>query len=249
MGGHPTESDLARVCDAAVRRLSSSLPDSTSPAAPSRPLAGKPPPFGICRMPASTSSPGSVPVGAPFTWAAPAPWAHPTPPQIPLGRLCSRPRPLGGEDVFSATAARMSAFNAFSSILSPSWKSMARLVLPSRLELKRPEGSSNEAPLAKVIFTTNYLYVSRMRIIPACDRAGTPLHFHSSTTSGSACLMRIRTRASVSPRQSLSSLILASISREESLLLFLPSSRSSSCSWLLSLSSWFFVARLSLEYR
>src|SRR6059036_3848769 len=34
----------------------------------------------------------------------------------------------------------MSAFNAFSSILSPSRKSMARLVLPSRLELKRPEG-------------------------------------------------------------------------------------------------------------
>jgi hypothetical protein len=33
-------------------------------------------------------------------------------------------------DVFSATAARMSAFNTFSSILSPSWKSMARLVLP-----------------------------------------------------------------------------------------------------------------------
>ena len=30
-------------------------------------------------------------------------------------------------DVFSATAARMSAFNAFSSILSPSWISMARL--------------------------------------------------------------------------------------------------------------------------
>jgi len=26
--------------------------------------------------------------------------------------------------------------------------------LPSRLELKRPAGSSNEAPLAKVIFTT-----------------------------------------------------------------------------------------------
>jgi hypothetical protein len=47
------------------------------------------------RMPASTSSPDSVPVGAPFTWAATAPWAHPTPPQIPLGRLCSRPPPLG----------------------------------------------------------------------------------------------------------------------------------------------------------
>src|SRR5207244_2313251 len=84
---------------------------------------------------------------------------------------------------FSATAARMSAFNAFSSILSPSWKSMARLVLPSRLELKRPEGSLSEAPLAKVIFTT-VLYVSPVQIIPACDHTGTPLHFHSSTTSG-----------------------------------------------------------------
>src|SRR5437773_8297703 len=83
----------------------------------------------------------------------------------------------------------MSAFNAFSSILSPSWKSMARLVLPSRLELKRPEGSSNEALLAKVIFTT-FLYVSPVQIIPACDHTGTPaglegfLHFNSSTTSG-----------------------------------------------------------------
>src|SRR5712691_2564764 len=107
----------------------------------------------------------------------------------------------------------MSAFNAFSSILSPAWKSMARLVLPSRLELKRPDGSSNAAPLAKVIFTT-LLYVSPVQMIPACDHTGTPLHFHSSTTSGSACLMRLRTRASVSPRQSLSSLILASISPE-----------------------------------
>src|SRR5438552_10086853 len=97
---------------------------------------------------------------------------------------------------------------------------MARLVLPSRLKLKRPEGSSNEAPLAKVNLTT-FLYVSPVQIIPACDHTGTPaiefdgfLHFTSSTTSGSACLMRIRIRASVSPRQSLSSLILASISRE-----------------------------------
>ena len=53
---------------------------------------------------------------------------------------------------------------------------MARLVLPSRLELKRPEGSSNEAPLAKVIFTT-FLYVSPVQIIPACDHTGTPLDF------------------------------------------------------------------------
>src|SRR5438552_1243967 len=128
----------------------------------------------------------------------------------------------------------MSAFNASSSILSPSWKSMARLVLPSRLELKRPEGSSSEAPLAKVTFTT-FLYVSPVQIIPACDHTGTPLHFHSSTTSGSACLMSIRTRASVSPRQSLSSLILASISREGESPPF-PSFEPSS-SWLLSLSS------------
>ncbi len=58
------------------------------------------------------------------------------------------------ERVFKATAARMSAFKAASSTLPPSRKSIARRVLPSRLELKRPEGSSSEAPLAKVIFTT-----------------------------------------------------------------------------------------------
>ena len=106
--------------------------------------------------------------------------------------LARAARMLKGDVKFSATAARMSAFNAFSSILSPSWKSMARLVLPSRLELKRPEGSSNEAPLAKVIFT-EVLYVSPVQMIPACDHTGTPLHFHSSTTSGSACLMTFRT--------------------------------------------------------
>src|SRR5580698_7067897 len=93
------------------------------------------------------------------------------------GRIAAILRQIAGrwaaEDVFSATAARMSASNAFSSILSPSWKSMARLVLPSRLELKRPEGSSNEAPLAKVTFTT-FLYVSPVQIIPACDHTGTP---------------------------------------------------------------------------
>src|SRR5882724_9256452 len=97
---------------------------------------------------------------------------------------------------------------------------MARLVLPARLELKRPDGSTSEAPLAKVIFTT-FLYVSPVQMMPACDHTGTPaiafdgfLHFTSSTTSGSACWMSIRIRASVSPRQSLRSLILASIRRE-----------------------------------
>src|SRR6202022_2128865 len=39
-------------------------------------------------------------------------------------------------------------------------------------------------------------------------------HFHTSTTSGSACLMRARTWESVLPLQSSSSLILASISQE-----------------------------------
>src|SRR5438128_10450033 len=83
-------------------------------------------------------------------------------------------------DVFSVTAARIRAFNASSSIFSPSWTSMARLVLPSRLELKRPDGSSSAAPLEKVSFTT-FLYVSPVQINPSCDHTGTPLHFHSWT--------------------------------------------------------------------
>src|SRR5215471_7630213 len=82
---------------------------------------------------------------------------------------------LGG-DVFRATAARMSACSAFSSILSPSWKSMARRVLPSRLELKRPAGSARDAPLANVNLTT-FLYVSPVQMIPSCDHTGTPAGF------------------------------------------------------------------------
>src|SRR4051794_10466434 len=58
-------------------------------------------------------------------------------------------------DSFRATAARINAFKDFSSILSPSRKSMARRTLPSRLELNRPEGSLSAAPLAKVILTTD----------------------------------------------------------------------------------------------
>src|SRR5262245_24471704 len=49
-------------------------------------------------------------------------------------------------------------------------------------------------------------------MIPPCDHTGTPglvalAHFHSSTTSGAACLMSLRIRLSVSPRQSPSSAI------------------------------------------
>jgi acetyl-CoA C-acetyltransferase len=58
-----------------------------------------------------------------------------------------------GFEAFSATAARISALNAASSIASPWRKSMARRVAPSRLELNRPDGSSSDAPLAKVVFT------------------------------------------------------------------------------------------------
>src|SRR5437868_15332524 len=47
-------------------------------------------------------------------------------------------------------------------------------------------------------------------MIPSCDQTGT-FHFHSSTTSGSASLIKARRRASILPRQSPSSLILPSI--------------------------------------
>src|SRR5262245_9181847 len=50
--------------------------------------------------------------------------------------------------------------------------------------------------------------------MPACDHTGTPRHFHSSTTSASACLIRLRTRASVLPVQYVRFSILASIIRE-----------------------------------
>lgn len=56
-------------------------------------------------------------------------------------------------EMFKATAARIRDVKAFSLTLSPSRKSMARLVPPSRLELKRPSGSSSEAPLENVSFT------------------------------------------------------------------------------------------------
>src|SRR5262250_1102206 len=96
--------------------------------------------------------------------------------------------------------------------------SIARLALPSRLELKSPEGSFSRAPLGNVSFTT-FLYVSPVHISPSWDQTGTPgdvafCHFHSSTTPGSASLISERIRESVSPRQSPSSLILASIERD-----------------------------------
>src|SRR5215467_6346012 len=64
-----------------------------------------------------------------------------------------RTRPEAPGVTFSATAARKRSFNAASLIVSPSWKSIARLTFPSRLELNRPAGSFNAAPLAKVTLT------------------------------------------------------------------------------------------------
>src|SRR5262249_21507944 len=121
-------------------------------------------------------------------------------------------------EVLSATAARTSALNAPASTFSPSWMSIARLVFPPRLELKSLAGSFNDAPLAKVSFTTD-LYVSPVQMIPSCDHVGVPglvalTHFTSSTTAGSACLMSLRIRLRVSPRQPPVSAIPLSISSD-----------------------------------
>src|SRR3954467_482690 len=111
----------------------------------------------------------------------------------------------------AATAARISRLKAASSIFSPSRRSIARLVLPSRLELKSFFGSSIDAPRKNVSFTT-CLYASPVQTPPACDQTGVPpdfgfSHFHSSTMSGSASWMSWRTCARVCPRQSSSSSI------------------------------------------
>src|SRR3954470_14267839 len=84
--------------------------------------------------------------------------------------------------------------------------SMARLTLPSRLELKSFAGSFKDAPLKKVSFTTD-LYDSPVQMPPSWDHTGVPIHFHSSTTSGSASRMRSRILVRVSPRQSVSAAI------------------------------------------
>lgn len=81
-------------------------------------------------------------------------------------RAQDSPVDLGFREVFSATASRMSALNADSSTSSPSWRSIARLALPSRLALKSLLGSFNRAPLKKVSLTT-FLYVSPVQIGPS----------------------------------------------------------------------------------
>jgi hypothetical protein len=53
-----------------------------------------------------------------------------------------------------------------------------------------------------------------VQMMPSCDQTGVPIHFHSSTTSGSASLMSRRILARVSPRQSPSSAILFEMSSD-----------------------------------
>src|ERR1700679_2405984 len=50
--------------------------------------------------------------------------------------------------------------------------------------------------------------------MPSCDQTGVPIHFHSSTTSGSAFLISLRILLRVFPRQSPSSAIFFEISSE-----------------------------------
>src|SRR6185369_4399763 len=52
--------------------------------------------------------------------------------------------------------------------------------------------------------------------MPSCDQTGVPIHFHSSTTPGSASLMSLRILARVFPRQSPSSAILFELSSDAS---------------------------------
>ena len=120
---------------------------------------------------------------------------------------------FAGFAAFSATAARMSAFSAFSLILSPSWISMARRTLPSRLELKRPARVVQRGALGE-----GQLHDGLVGLAGA-DDAGVLPHRHAAPLPfldhvGAGLLDELRTRASVSPRQSPSSLIRPSISRD-----------------------------------
>jgi hypothetical protein len=64
----------------------------------------------------------------------------------------------------------MSALKTFSSILSPSWKSMARLVLPSRLELKRRSLSVAPLALPAVFFAPTSEVAPRRHAFEALSR-------------------------------------------------------------------------------
>src|ERR1700681_3656330 len=100
-------------------------------------------------------------------------------------------------------AERMRFFRARPSILSPSKRSIARHVLPSRPALKSLTGSESLAPWAKVSFTFS-LWALPTAMIPSRDHTGLPIHFHSSMISRSASRILLRMLANVLPRQSVS---------------------------------------------
>src|SRR5205814_6494376 len=66
-------------------------------------------------------------------------------------------------------------------------------------------------------------------MMPSCDQTGVPIHFHSSTMSGSASLISLRIPPRVSPRQSPSSAILFEMSSD------------ADCPWLASDFFMFFI--------
>ena len=124
---------------------------------------------------------------------------------------------------FSATASRMRFFSAPSSILSLSLMSMARLTFPSRLELKRPEGSFKSRTLEECqldhvlvgLTGTDTPVVGPDRCSGVCGFHPLPL----LDDIGIRVLDDSRTLPSVLPRQSPNSRILLSISSEASVLL------------------------------
>jgi hypothetical protein len=102
--------------------------------------------------------------------------------------------------MFRLTAARTRSCKAFSMIFSPSRKSIARRTFPSQLESNRPVRSFSEAR-----GLADHPGADHPVVVPGRHTAPLP----SSTTSGSASWIR---PSSMVPRQSPSSLILASIS-------------------------------------
>ena len=107
--------------------------------------------------------------------------------------------------LFSVTAARIECLHGLLVDLLVLAEVDGPPRVPSRLELKRPAGSSSAAPLAKVILTMS-LYVSPVQIIPSCVPRRDPAPLPLLDDVGIGLLDRgSRSRPSSSPRQSPSS--------------------------------------------
>src|SRR6266540_4956888 len=108
--------------------------------------------------------------------------------------------------------ARINSFSSCSSMVSFSYRSIERDALASSPALKRPFGSSREAPLKKLYFRWS-LNAPRAITFPLAVQTGVP-HFHSSLSLESASLMSRRRSAIRRPRQSGRSAICLSICSE-----------------------------------